>query len=153
MKTSIDHIFRLYNNPFLLSPLLVTFYKNFSGPRKRNILLAYIVLPLVLNEESLETLSKSNKRSTLRTFRQRNNLAGIEERINEFRDLTNSTLQYLVDTDVITIEDDLSIFVRKPDVKFNSALDKYNKATRNLAKLFNTIQIVSIYKHLGIRSL
>lgn len=48
MSKFIENISILQNNTFILTPLLVAFYKNLK-PTDKNILLAYFVLPLVLN--------------------------------------------------------------------------------------------------------
>ena len=57
MSKFIENISTLQNNTFALTPLLVSFYKNLK-PTDKNILLAYFVLPLVLNNEFLEKIQK-----------------------------------------------------------------------------------------------
>lgn len=56
MSKFIENISILQNNTFILTPLLVSFYKNLK-PTDKNIL-AYFVFPLVLNNEFVEKFSE-----------------------------------------------------------------------------------------------
>ena len=64
MSKFLENISTLQNNTFILTPLLVSFYKNLKPPDK-NILLAYFVLPLVLNNEFLDKIQKITTASNL----------------------------------------------------------------------------------------
>ena len=56
MSKFVENISTLQNNIFILTPLLVSFYKNLK-PMDKNILLAYFVFPLVLNNEFIDRKS------------------------------------------------------------------------------------------------
>ena len=95
MSKFIENISTLQNNTFALTPLLVSFYKNLK-PTDKNILLAYFVLPLVLNNEFLEKIQKITTASNLsRITRDKDIMAGFEERFYFYKEQTNMCLQYI----------------------------------------------------------
>ena len=89
MSKFIENISTLQNNTFALTPLLVSFYKNLK-PTDKNILLAYFVLPLVLNNVFLEKIQKITTASNLsRITRDKDIMAGFEERFDYYKEQTN----------------------------------------------------------------
>jgi hypothetical protein len=44
----VENLNILYNNPFILTPIIVKFYENYEGKQSRDMLLSYLILPLVL---------------------------------------------------------------------------------------------------------
>jgi hypothetical protein len=82
MIKSIKHIHKIFNNPFLFTPLFVNFYKNYSGQNK-DILLSYLILPLVLHNETRIWLQNARSNSSLTSFgRNRENYYGLPERVD-----------------------------------------------------------------------
>lgn len=53
MSKYVNSVYKLNNNIFVLAPLFVSFYKNLK-PNPKNLLLSYLVLPLVLYKTSQE---------------------------------------------------------------------------------------------------
>ena len=104
MSKFIENISTLQNNTFALTPLLVSFYKNLK-PTDKNILLAYFVLPLVLNNEFLEKIQKITTASNLsRITRDKDIMAGFEERFYFYKEQTNMCLQYAIDCRYIEVD-------------------------------------------------
>jgi len=151
MIKSIKHIHKIFNNPFLFTPLLVNFYKNYNG-QKKDLLLSYLILPLVLHDETKTWLQKARSSSSLTTFgKNRENYYGLAERVKEFKHTTNQCLQYAIDNNIIIIKEDLQIQVEKPDIECSKILEKSFKASENLVKIFKDIDIVSVYRFLGVK--
>ena len=97
MSELIENISTLQNNTFILTPLLVSFYKNLK-PTKKNILLAYFVFPLVLNKDFIEKIQRITTSSSLsRIIKDKDIMAGFEERFYYYKEQTNKCLQYAID--------------------------------------------------------
>ena len=93
MSKFIENISTLQNNTFILTPLLVSFYKNLK-PTDKNILLAYFVFPLVLNKEFIRNIKQINSSSNLsRITKNKDIMAGFEERFYFYKEQTNKCLQ------------------------------------------------------------
>jgi hypothetical protein len=61
MSNAIESYAVLHNNPFILAPLFREFYSALPQSPK-NLLLSYLVLPLVLQPASREFLFRANAR-------------------------------------------------------------------------------------------
>ena len=64
MSKYVNSVYKLNNNIFVLAPLFVSFYKNLK-PNPKNLLLSYLVLPLVLYKTSQEKIKNSDKELNL----------------------------------------------------------------------------------------
>src|ERR1035437_4634959 len=120
---SIESIYKLYNNPFLLAPLIIEFYSNYKSQPK-DILLAYLIFPIVLHNESEKGLRRANSNRSLITYRRENNrICGLPERLSEYKELTQFCLQYEIDSEFVVVNKDLSICViNKPPINDSSLL-------------------------------
>lgn len=153
MVKSIKHIHKIYNNPFLLTPLILSFYKNYTGQSK-DILLAYLILPLILHDSSNAWLKKATTRSSLTTFgRNRENYYGLPERIEEYRGITNKCIQYAIDKKVIHIDSAMQVCIIQPEIECPSFLIGSAKAAENISKIFKDLDIATIYRSLGVKQL
>lgn len=111
MSKFIENISTLQNNTFILTPLLVSFYKNLK-PTDKNILLAYFVFPLVLNKEFLEKIQIITTASNLsRITKDKDIMAGFEERFYFYKEQTNKCLQYAIDCKYIEVDKNLAVTV------------------------------------------
>jgi hemoglobin-like flavoprotein len=156
MSKTVDNYYILYNNPFLLSEILIEFYRNYQNSQDRDVLLSYLVLPITLYEKSNESLQHANSKRTIRTFaKEIDRLYGLEQRLSEFKKLTDHCLQLLIDQKMIAIEEHLQVKVTElgRDIKKNQAIASYTNAAINLAKMFNGVELVSIYRQLGIKQI
>ena len=153
MSRYIDNIYTIQNNPFILTPLIIEFFTK-SASKPKNLLLAYLVLPLVLYETSQLSIGKSTTRSSISSFkRKKENLYGLPERVERYKDITNKCLQHAIDNNYIEINKDLSVEVLERKITSTKNLSKALKASSNLHKIFKDIDIVAIYRLLGVKTL
>ena len=153
MSKFIENISTLQNNTFILTPLLVSFYKNLK-PTDKNILLAYYVLPLVLNNEFLEKIQKITTASNLsRITRDKDIMAGFEERFCFYKEQTNKCLQYAIDCKYIEVNNNLAVTViNDVNMLTDSRLEKSLNLSSQLYKIF-TKNVINTYYAFGIKAL
>jgi hypothetical protein len=153
MGKFIENISTLQNNTFILTPLLVSFYKNLK-PTDKNILLAYFVLPLVLNNEFLEKIQKITTASNLsRITRDKDIMAGFEERFYFYKEQTNMCLQYAIDCRYIEVDKNLIVTVINDNNRpADTRLDKSLRLSSQLSNIF-TKNVINTYYAFGIKAL
>ncbi|WP_427871508.1 three component ABC system middle component [Flavobacterium sp. MMS24-S5] len=167
MSKVIENFDILYNNPFNLTPIIVKFYETYQGKQPKDILLSYLILPLVLYEDSNAALK--NRKKELRTFinycqkkdlqkkhleiKKNEKLFGLPDRVQEYKEITNLCLQYAFDTNCLQLNEDLSISFLKNNLKKESSSIQYIKIAENLACLFKNEKMTHIYMRLGIKKL
>ena len=153
MSKFIENISTLQNNTFALTPLLVSFYKNLK-PTDKNILLAYFVLPLVLNNEFLEKIQKITTASNLsRVTRDKDIMAGFEERFYFYKEQTNMCLQYAIDCRYIEVDKNLTVIVINDNNRqADTRLDKSLRLASQLSNIF-TKNVINTYYAFGIKAL
>lgn len=153
MSKYIDSIYKTHNNVFIFTPLIVNFYNNLEVTQK-NILLAYLVLPMTLHEDSRNTLKNTKVTSSIHTYRnKKDNLFGLPERVQNYKEITNNCLQYALNQKWLQMNEDLSIDVLKNQGNNLGGLDISYRASSNLYKVFKNMEVVTIYKLLGIKNL
>jgi hypothetical protein len=153
MKKITENISIIHNNIFVLTPLLVSFYKNYHG-KKNDLLLSYLILPIVLNQKCIEKLQKIRTDSNLiRLVADKDCMAGFAERFEFYKHITNQCIQYAIDCGYIKI-DNLQVKVIKNEIQFtdSSLSDSMNLAS-NLFKLFKSLDVINIYLKFGIKKL
>jgi len=153
MSKFIENISILQNNTFILTPLLVSFYKNLK-PMDKNILLAYFVFPLVLNKEFIMKIKQLKSTSNLnRITKDKDIMAGFEERFSFYKEQTNKCLQYAIDCKYITIDENLRVIVIHDDnMMTDSRLNKSFNLASQLYKIF-TKNVINTYYAFGIKKL
>ena len=153
MSKLLGSIYQIHNNPFVLSPLFVEVFRHIQ-PMPKNILLAYLVLPLVLHEDSKQSLVRARTTSSIHSFsKKKENLFGLQERICLYKDLTNQCIQYAIDNQMMKIGDNLIVEVL---IKENNTVENLKKslnAASNLHKIFRDLDVVAIYRLLGVKEL
>ena len=153
MSKFIENISTLQNNTFILTPLLVSFYKNLK-PTDKNILLAYFVFPLVLNKEFIGNIKQINSSSNLsRITKNKDIMAGFEERFYFYKEQTNKCLQYAIDCKYIEIDKSLAVNVIN-DCKTltDPCMNKSINLSSQLYKIF-TKNVINTYYAFGIKAL
>lgn len=149
MNSSIEHIYTLYTNPFILSPLILEFYLSSRTYKDHDILLLSLILPLVLYPDSNSYLQNISKRSTLRTFlKDRLRIAGLNSRIACHFSTSQLCLQHLIDQGSAEMQENMSVKILKP-MRYDNSI--YLKAATGLCKLFQPHDIPTIYRSLGVR--
>lgn len=153
MSKLIENISTLQSNIFILTPILVSFYRNLQ-PKDKNILLAYFVFPLVLNSDFLEKITTVSRASRLsRITNDKEIMAGFEERFEYFKDTTNHCLQYALECGYIKINDDLSVTVLVDNnLQIDCRLSKSINLASQLHKIF-TRNVINTYYAFGIYKL
>lgn len=77
---------------------------------------------------------------------------GLPDRIAEYKRITNLCIQHSIDNKLIKIND-MQIEVIGNVAYSSPDLQAAIKAANNLSKIFNSYDVVSIYKLLGIKRL
>ena len=154
MSNAIQSLGALHNNPFIFAPLFSPFHKSL-GNKPKSILLSYLVLPFVLYPESRTFLAKKAiSTSSLRTLMsERGRIYGLDERIAEYRGLTNTSLQHAVDMGVLKVGENLSV-----DVVYDwttdpmCSPDQLNAASK-LGLLLAPFDVPTVYRMIGVKKL
>lgn len=151
-RSPIDHIFTLQRTPFALAPVLHRFYER-SEPKNRDVLLSYLVLPIILYPPMRAFLMKSNVKSSLRTMcMDQNRLVGLEARIEDLKSTSSAAMTILFAERAIEIDDSLTVRAIA-EVRESNANREMLTAGIKLAAIFADLDVVSIYRNLGLRSL
>lgn len=152
MSKLVQHTYKLYNNPFVLTQVLLSFYKN-CKVFPNNFLLAYLVLPLTLYPPSQAVLQRVQSRSVIsKITKNKEAILGLPDRIAEYKQITNLCIQHSIDNNLIKISD-MQIETIGNVAYSSPDLQAAIKAANNLSKIFNSYDVVSIYKLLGIKNL
>lgn len=153
MSKAINHIYKLYNNPFIFTPVIIGFYNKYHSQDK-DLLLAYLILPLVLHDETKNWLKKARSSSSLSSFgRKKENYYGLPYRLAEYKHLTNQCLQYAQDNKFISIQEDLSVKILNSELHCLGQLKDSLKASENFVKVIKNLDVIAIYRLLGVKSL
>lgn len=148
----IQHLFTLQRSPISLAPVIHQFFAN-SEPRERDLLLSYLVLPMVLSPRMQTYLLKVRKTSNLRTLcSDHSRLVGLARNVEQFKPLTNAAILVLKTEGAIEITSELTVKSIR-DVQVVNANAKQLEAARRLSIVFDDADIVSIYRTLGFKAL
>lgn len=152
MIGSIEHIFTLQRSPFALAPVIHQFFAN-SQPRENDILLSYLILPMVLYPEMQKYLLTVRKTSNIRTLcREQSRLIGLTHNVQQLKPQTNAALLVLDAERRIEITEKLSV-KSIADINIDNADKIQLEAARRLSMVLENIDVVSIYRTLGFKSL
>ena len=153
MSKFVENISTLQNNTFILTPLLVSFYRNIK-PTEKNMLLAYFVFPLVLNNEFVEKIQRITTASNLsRITKDKDIMAGFEERFYYYKEQTNKGLQSAIDCKYIDIDKNLTVTVINDDNMLTDArLNKNLILASQLYKIFSK-NVINTYYAFGIKAI
>lgn len=148
MTTAIEHLSNLYYSPIVHESGFLEFFTNLSS-RRNDILLSYLVLPMYFNNKTnIFFRNAKNTSSIITLVNNRERLIGLENNLNQFKELTNRCIQRLFDEGHITIDSNMSIKVKEQS---NSICNKKNKFYSNLAKILSQNEVDITYRLLGIK--
>lgn len=158
MSKSIKHLNTLYNNPFVLGHVLYSFYAGLNektdGNVSKSILFAYLVFPLTLYPASQKYLKNSKRRSRLQILQGKHEcLFGLSERIQNYKEITNLTIQHSCDISVFSVDSSLRVIVKSDWPKQFVAPPNASQAAKKLANLFHGYDVPSVYRALGVTEL
>ncbi|WP_448092347.1 three component ABC system middle component [Pseudomonas lini] len=147
-----DHIYTLRRTPFALAPVIHTFYDHWDGVEK-DVLLSYLILPLITYKPIRNFLSNSNRKSSIRTLTQEaSRIVGLELRLEEFKPITNAALLILTSEKSIALNEDMSV-TTLGKIREENADESLLKLARKLAVILTGENVVSTYRALGLKSL
>lgn len=147
-----DHIYTLRRTPFALAPVIHSFYDHWDATEK-DILLSYLILPLVTYKPMHRFLHYAGKASSLRTLMQDpSRVLGLQARIDEYKPITNASLLILTSEKSVTINEDMSL-APHGKIREENADVKLIKYARKLAVVLAGENVVSVYRSLGLKSL
>lgn len=153
MTTQVsNHLYTLHRTPFALAPVIQTFYQHWD-PVEKDVLLSYLILPIVTYKPMHAFLHRARKDSSLRTMASASErLIGLALRIEEFKPITNASLLILAAEKSLEITPELSVLaLQKPQsVNSDKSLLRYSQ---KLAMVLSGENVVSIYRMLGLKSL
>ena len=153
MSDPIHQLHVLHNNPFIFAPAFGNFYK-VLGEKENALLLGYLVLPITLHQPSRKFLNNANRRSSLRTMlKDRGNIYGLDERVALYREMTNTTIQYLLGTGSISVHSQVAVTVADNQTLNGPAPEGVIKAARRLGTLFEPYDVPTVFRMLGVMSL
>ena len=152
MSDPIEHLYTLHNNPFLFAATLHVFYENL-GLHEHSVLLAYLVLPIVLEQKNRDFLCKAKSTSSLRTMQTRRDLlTTIPQRLEDYRHVTTDTVKYLISAHILEI-DGATISIGRNKLTDQTSPLGAVAAARRLATFFKPFDVPTIYRSLGVMHL
>lgn len=147
-----DHLYTLHRTPFALAPVVQSFYQHWE-PVEKDILLSYLILPIVTYKPMHAFLNRARRDSSIRTMASdAERLIGLAMRVEEFKPITNAAMLILTAQNSLEITPELSVrSLRKPQsINSDKSLLKYSQ---KLAMVLSGENVVSIYRMLGLKSL
>lgn len=153
MSNAIQSLGELHNNPFIFAPLFSPFYKSL-GEKPKSFLLSYLVLPLVLYPKSHTFLVGARSTSSLRTLMgKKERIYGLDERIAEYRGLTNTSLQHAMDMGVLQVGEKLSVDVVSDWTTETLCSPDQLKAASKFGILLAPFDVPTVYRMIGVKKI
>lgn len=153
MTTQVsDHLYTLHRTPFALAPVIQSFYQHWE-PVEKDILLSYLILPILTYKPMHAFLNRARRDSSIRTMASdAERLIGLAMRVEEFKPITNAAMLILTAENSLEITPELSVrSLQKPQsINSDKSLLKYSQ---KLAMVLSGENVVSIYRMLGLKSL
>lgn len=153
MGSTFQHISIIESNIFTLTPLLVEFYRHMPK-RKRNLLYAYLLFPIILHKpsEDMKTIKKNSRIN--RITDNVDIMAGFQNRLQFYKTLTNHCIQYAVECGALVIDKkEMTLSIGKNVTMYlNPKFSIAHKVASILPKIFKQ-DVVSTYIQLGIHQL
>ena len=150
MSNIISDVVKIKYNFFTLAPAMLSYYET-CQVKHNNILLMYLLFPVVLNSDLINQLPRVQSCSRLETWVKNNRLQveGLREHITTFQHLTETTLQYCIDMDYVRVDENNNVTVLSNPYEKDYFMD----AAIRLTKLLGKSSPAKIYATLGIREM
>lgn len=151
MTSLADALYLAKYNPFKYSEYLASFYSELTNVTN-NLLLSQLVVPLctqnVFNQKLSNAKFGAKSRSTIWTvFDDREQLYDLQERLDEFKALTEQSLQYCLMNDWFEID---ALNQSVTPIQASEAFFVRQKSAANLGKLLSDFSVVEVYSFLGV---
>lgn len=150
MSNIISEVVKIKFNSFNLAPALLSYFEN-CQVKQDNVLLLYLLFPVVLNSDWIDGSPRAQKRSRLETWVKENriHIEGLPERISTFQRLSETTLQYCIDMEYARLDEKNNVVVTNNP--FGKA--RYTDSAIRLTRLIGTSTPAKVYATLGIKEL
>ncbi|MCP5213363.1 MAG: hypothetical protein H6998_20790 [Hahellaceae bacterium] len=150
MSSIVGALYELKYNPFVYGAYIASFYTT-AGDMENNLLLAPLVIPLCSHPVFGKAISGAvfgdKKQSSIWSiFKDRAKLYDLQERIDEFQDLTEQCIQYCLVNDWLSVDEER--------LSLSSCIDSpftIQKSAEKLGRLFSGQSVVEIYAFLGVK--
>lgn len=151
MSNIISDVVKIKFNSFVLAPDILSYYEN-CQVKQDNVLLLYLLFPIVLNSDWIGGSPRVQKRSRLESWVKENKIhvEGLPERIKTFQRLSETTLQYCIDMDYAEVNEKNNVVVKSNPFQNKG---RYTESVIRLTKLIGTSSPAKVYATLGIREL
>ena len=151
MSNIISDVVKIKFNSFTLAPAMLSYYEN-CQVRQDNVLLLYLLFPVVLNSDWIEGSPIVQKRSRLESWVKDNKIhvEGLPERITTFQRLSETTLQYCIDMEYVAVDEKNNVVVKNNPFKNKG---KFSESAVRLTKLIGNNSPAKVYATLGIKEL
>ena len=73
--------------------------------------------------------------------------------MQEYKEITNQCILYAIENKWLKLNDDLSVIILEEQKNNISSLDDAFKASSKLCNIFQDLDVVSIYRQLGVKEL
>lgn len=153
MSDPLHHMYVLHTNPFLFATTVHAFYERL-GTKEKSILLAYLILPIVLDKRNRLFLARAKSTSSLRTMlADPKKMRALPARVEQFREVTNGTLRYLFSLNALCMKEDSVVLGDIDEPLSDVAPENAVAAARKLADWLQPLDIPTIYRTLGVLQL
>lgn len=151
MSNIVSEVVKVKFNSFTLAPAMLNYYEN-NQVKKDNVLLLYLLFPVILNSDWIIKSPIPRKKSRLDSWVKENriHIEGLPERITTFQHLSETTLQYCIDMGYVEVDEKNNVVVVNNPFKQKSKFD--NSAIR-LSRIIGDSSPAKVYATLGIREL
>lgn len=151
MSNIISEVVKIQYNSFTMAPALLSFYEN-CQVTKDNILLLYLLFPMVLNSDWIDGAPRVQKRSRLESWVKDNKIhvEGLPERISTFQRLSETTLQFCIDMEYVAVNEINNVVVKCNPFQNRG---RFTESAIRLTKLIGNNSPSKVYATLGIKEL
>jgi hypothetical protein len=151
MSNIISEVVKIKFNSFNLAPAMLSYFEN-CQVKQDNVLLLYLLFPVVLNRDWIGGSPRAQKRSRLETWVKENRIhvEGLPERITTFQRLSETTLQYCIDMEYAKVDGKNNVVVTNNPFKNKG---RYTDSAIRLTRLIGSSTPAKVYATFGIREL
>ncbi len=152
MSNMISEVLKLKYNSVTLAPAMLTYFEN-CEVEKDNVLMVYLLLPVILNNDWINGSPIVKKASRFDSWVRENriHIEGLPERLSTFQSLTETTLQYCIDNELVRVDESNNVVIIKNPYKKNKGV--LIDSARRLSKLMGKTTAAKAYATLGIKKL
>ena len=151
MSNIISEVVKIQYNSFTMAPALLSYFEN-CQVKKDNILLLYLLFPVVLNRDWIDGAPRVQKRSRLEGWVKDNKIQveGLPERISIFQHLSETTLQFCIDMEYVAVNEMNNVVVKCNPYRNRG---RFTESAIRLTKLIGNNSPSKVYATLGIKEL